>query len=118
MAGPANGVLGDQNLPDPGPQADPVQDPVVEEGRRELERAAKFAKTPEFQTLKDHLEKRIEFYQKYLPDGRNIMAQNPAELSYMWPAANAIIGEMQAIINGFSSAADSLREDNGQRPTS
>lgn len=67
----------------------------------EEKKRASFSKSSEFQKLKEHLEERITFYQNYLPDGRSVVeAPDPAN----WVIANAIIGELKAIINAYEAA--------------
>lgn len=75
-----------------------------EETTKEIQQAAKFAKSQDFKDLKAHLENRIAFYQTYLPDGRPVPAVDADKLAPMWIAANVIIGECRAIINGYEQA--------------
>lgn len=73
-------------------------------------RMAKFAKSAEFKLLKDHLNNRIEFYQSFLPDGREVSKTIPTP--EQWTIANGIIGEMQAIIYSFEQAAEVVKDAN------
>lgn len=78
----------------------------------EIQNAAKFSKSKEFQALKTHLEQRIDFYQKYLPDGR-VAAQidNVETIGAMWIAANAIVGEFKAVISAYEQAAKIIADE-------
>lgn len=101
---PQNGIIGDDfgtSLPEL----------VVNEDSLKVERnMARFSKTAEFKKLKELLEDRIAFYKTHLPDGRPIVGTTPDELAQMWPIANAIIGEFQAILNAYQLANDAVEE--------
>lgn len=105
MPGPVNGIVGEEN---------PTQLPemeVDESQLKEMQRTAKFARTAEFKELKKHLEARIEFYQKYLPDGRAVGAQNADEnLAAMWVVANIVAGEFNSIINVYEQAVEYVKD--------
>lgn len=115
MPGPQNGIMGQDDVLNPDTAPTESQDAVVEEGLQELRAAAAFAKSPEFQTLKEHLLSRIAFYQTYLPDGTNVLTKNPNELGHMWMAANVIVGECRSIISSYEQAAAQLQD--GRRET-
>lgn len=92
----------------------PPQQAVPEEELKVEKQMAKFAKTKEFQLLKEHFEGRIEFYQKMLPDGRELTSSaNMVELGQSWVVANAVIAELQLIINSYLNAAEAV---SGPRP--
>lgn len=67
----------------------------------EEKKMARFSKTDEFKRLKEHLDERITFYQTFLPDGRPLNSDVKAE---NWVIANAIIGELKAIIMAYEQA--------------
>lgn len=73
-------------------------------------RAAKYSKSAEFQKLREHLESRIDFYQKFLPDGRPITDVTTEERAHMWVAANAIIAEITAVMNYYDSAREVVED--------
>lgn len=106
MAGPANVPMGDEYGTELPETQVPEQDLVVERN------AAKFSKSKEFRTLKDHLERRITHYQEHLPDGCavvNAQALSYAELGARWMASNVIIAEFKAVIDAYEGAADAVK---------
>lgn len=95
---PDNAIIGDATGTDL---------PVMKVDERDLveeKQMAEFSKTPEFQRIKQHFEQRIEFYQRYLPDGRPIESVPKADLEAMWVAANAIIGELRNVLDSYELA--------------
>ena len=106
----ANGIIGGGGV---APQQVP-QATADDSQLKELKSAAKFAKTTEYKEFKEHLQKRMDFYRTYLPDGRAIGAQpSNQELANMWVVANCIIGEFNAILNVYDNAADMVKEAEG-----
>lgn len=77
---------------------------------KEEKRLLKFVKSKEFKTLKEHFEARIKFYQQYLPDGRAITEASEEERGGLWVVANAIIGELENVIQSYEIAAESVKE--------
>lgn len=119
--GPQNGIVGDEN-PTQLPQA--AQD---DSQLKAMAKTAKFMRTQEYKELKEHFDKRIEFYQKYLPDGRAVGANGTmmqpgvsidglsmAEMGAMWVAANVIIGELKAVMGAYEAAAEFVKEAKAQ----
>lgn len=102
--GPQHGIVGDDSVTEL-PETTIDENQLVDE-----QKAAKFSKTAEFKKLKEHLEDRIEFYQKYLPDGRAVVEEPAAELGNKWMIANAIIGEFTAVIAAYEEAAKVVQE--------
>lgn len=105
--GPANGIVGDGNFGIDLPEVEKTDELA------ELRRVAKFAKSKEWKELKKHLESRIEFYQQYLPDGRNPLALSPESkiaLGNDWLIANGIIGEFKTLINLHEQAVEMLKD--------
>jgi len=78
----------------------------------EEKRMAKFSKSKEFAELKEHLNSRVEFYQKFLPDGRPITELPDEERAKMWVVANAIIGELNLIMMSYENAAEAVNDSN------
>lgn len=77
----------------------------------EMVKTAKFSKTTEFKELKRYLLGRKDFYEKYLPGGKPVLGtENPKTLGSMWIAANAIIGEIDALIAVYENAAEMVKE--------
>lgn len=103
--GPQNAVMGDDAFGTELPQTDRHDEDLAE-----MQSAAKFSKTKEFKLLKEHLQGRMEFYQKYLPGGQSVVDVDPKVAGAMWIAANAIIGECKAIIDAYEQAAQVVKE--------
>lgn len=104
--GAQNGLVGDSFGTDiPETQVDEKQ--LVEE-----QKAAQFSKTAEFQKLKEHLENRINYYQQFLPDGREVVNKPANELGADWIVANTIIGEFKAVIGAYETAKRAIEEAN------
>jgi hypothetical protein len=68
---------------------------------------AKFSKTREFKVLKEYLENRIDFFQKYLPDGRPLTTDNVSDKD--WVVANLVIGEFKSVLQAYEDAATAVR---------
>lgn len=92
------GIMGDEYGTDLPETKVSEQDLVPER------KAAKFSKTAEFKRLKTHLEERIEYYQNFLPDGRNALAVDVDKLGVEWKVANAIIAEFKMVIGFYEQA--------------
>lgn len=103
---PQNGIVGDitgTELPIMEQQADQLA---------EERKMAKYSKTTEFKRIQDHFRERIEFYQKYLPNGTPIEGVPMAELAQNWAVANAIIKELNSVIDGYYLAAEVVKDAN------
>lgn len=99
------GIIGD---------AYPTELPVTnvpEQDLTEERKMAKFSKTAEFKRLKTHIEQRMDFYRAFLPNGQSVLeADNVTELGQKWLAANAIITELQAIIDAYEMANEAIKD--------
>jgi hypothetical protein len=107
MAGPVNAVIGEEYGTDLPQTEVPERDLTTERN------AAKFSKSKEFQVLKDHLNQRIDYYQKFLPNGEAVLEQKNvthAELGQRWMTANAVITEFRSIISAYEQAAQVVKE--------
>ncbi len=107
MSGPANAVVGDIDQPTSMPQTNTPKDILVEE-----KKLAKYSKTAEFKRLKEFLEARISFYQRYLPNGDPIdkLVMSDNELNAHWIAACVIIREIENILSEYAQAADVVND--------
>lgn len=85
---------------------------VPEEDLNEEKKLARFSKTEEFKRLKAYIESRIAYYQRYLPDGRDITTVKPDELGPSWVVANAMVGEFRALLDAYEQANEAV---NAQR---
>lgn len=110
--GPANGIMGgDTNVTDmPQTQADDT-------AFAELQKTARFSKSAEFKELKEYMQKRMDYYKVYMPDGKPIVTvdRDMSEIGYMWIIANGIIGEFQAVIDVYESAAEQVKDEATRR---
>ena len=98
------GIIGDSY-----PTELPVTN-VPEQDLTEEKKMAKFSKTAEFKRLKSHIEQRIAYYQAFLPNGKPVLEnQNVAELGQNWLVANALITELQAIIDAYELAKEAVK---------
>lgn len=110
-----NGITGDDFQSDLPRTTSDQPSPEVAAELAELARMAKFARSADFKTLKAHLEQRIDFYQKYMPNGQSVLNVPTAEAGAMWQAANCIVGELSAIISSYENAAGQLKEYNARQ---
>lgn len=104
--GAANAVMGDSE-PNFG-----MDIPVTQPDHSAIDaekKMAKFSKTKEYKVLKDYMLSRIDFYQKYLPDGRALSDVSPENRDSMWIAANAIIGEFKSVIAAYEQAETTVK---------
>jgi len=101
---PQNSLL-DESGPLGLPQA-----PVDETAINELKSKARYSRSKEYQELKAQMETRIEFYQKYLPNGTPIATLSTQEALRNWPLANIVIAELQQVINLYQDAEEQLKE--------
>jgi hypothetical protein len=98
-----NGIVGD----DYGvelPQGKPVEDRALIEEKK----IAKYSKSKEFQRIKEYFQSRIEWYQKNLPDGREIGSTQPT--SEDWRVANLLIKEFTVLTKSYESIAETVEE--------
>lgn len=116
MTGPSNAVMGDLDDPTIIPETS-----VPEEELTEEKKLAKYSKTAEFKRLKDYMEQRIEFYQRYLPngslvegdpkDGRAVSFNLPQEdLNVYWRVACLLIREFQNVLLSYENAAETVKD--------
>jgi hypothetical protein len=102
------GIIGDAY-----PTELPVTD-VPEQDLTEEKKMAKFSKTAEFKRLKTHMEERIAYYQTFLPSGKSVLeAEDVTKLGQNWLVAQAIVTELQAIIDAYELANETVK--NAQR---
>jgi len=102
------GIIGDSY-----PTELPVTN-VPEQDLTEEKKMAKFSKTAEFKRLKTHMEERIAYYQTFLPSGKSVLeAEDVTKLGQNWLVAQAIVTELQAIIEAYEMANEVVK--NAQR---
>ena len=99
---PQNAIIGDSTGTDlPKAQVDEKQ-------LNEEKRMANYAKSPEFQKIKEHFETRIKFYQTYLPNGRPIAAAPKGDLEGMWMVSNLVIAELNTILSTYAQVTEAV----------
>lgn len=107
MTGPTNAVVGEADEPTNLPTTQ-ITDEMLEEERK----LAKFSKTDEYNRLKEYMERRITYYQDFMPDGRDIGAGQPTPED--WRVANRVIAEFKAVLSEYAQAQEVVKE-HGQR---
>ena len=90
------------------------QKPVDDTALRELRNKVKYSKSKEFQELKAVADQRIDFYTKFLPNGKPIVDTTPAEREKMWQVANIVIAEFQQLFGEFEFVEEILKEEFGE----
>lgn len=103
-------------MPDTGPQnmipdefGTELPHTQVEEAQLVNEKnMARFSKSKEFKALKEYMEGRIEFFQKYLPDGRPLTSDNVID-EKDWIIANTVIAEFQRVLDAYENAAEVVK---------
>lgn len=102
---PDNVLLGDLSQFEP-----PVKsDDEVNQEVAELRKKAKYNRSKEFGELKEYMQQRIDFYQKYLPDGRAIATISQEDASRNWPIASIVIAELQLVIDSYQDAEEQFK---------
>lgn len=67
MSGPANVMMGDMDEPTKLPETQVPDEELAEE-----KKLAKYSQTAEFKRLREFMEARIKFYQRFLPNGSQV----------------------------------------------
>lgn len=103
-----NGIIGD-NL-----GIDLPQKPVDEIAINELRHKAKYSRSTEFKELREKAQARIEFYQKFLPNGQLIGTVTREEMQGKWELANLLIAELRNLFDEYEGADALLKETYGE----
>lgn len=104
MAGPVHGIVGN----DYG--IDIPETEYTDEQLAEVRKMAKFTRTAEYARQKDWAEAKIQFYQKYLPNGKPVSEAEAKEKAEHWVAANEIIGLLNEFMRSYESSAEEIAE--------
>lgn len=121
MSGAQNAIVGDSDLPTNLPETT-LPDNVLAEERK----LAKYSRTAEFKRLKEFMEARVQFYQRYLPNGTRVQGDPKdttgitiempkSDMTAYWVAACVIINEFENILAEYERAAEVVAEH--ERPT-
>jgi hypothetical protein len=124
MAGPDNGIMGDLDDPMVQPHTEVPEDQLKAE-ELELRNMAKFSKTKEYKKLREFMEARISFYQKFLPNGAQVEGRPDnnngfsvnvphGDLTSNWIAACIVIKELENILGEYEQAAEVAKNKNGR----
>ena len=77
---------------------------------KELRNKAKYSRSKEYKELKTLADTRIEFYQKFLPNGQPVGTTTRAELQFKWELANMLIAEFNQLFSEYEGAEELLKE--------
>lgn len=105
MSGPDNVILGDNTgveLP---------QKPEDTDAVNELRRKAKYSRSKEYAELRQKAQARIDFYQKFLPNGQPIGTANKGDMERKWELANLLIAEFEQLFGEHENAAQILKDE-------
>lgn len=105
MHGPANAVVGDQDLVTNLPETQVPEAALVEE-----KKMAKYSQTEEFKRLKEFLEARVKFYQRYYPNGQQVQDLPAEERAAYWQAACIITKELEGVLEAYHQAQETVKE--------
>lgn len=72
---------------------------------------AKYSKTAEFKRIEVFCKERIEFYQKFLPNGAAV-GTDVAPTAEDWRVANRIIAEFNGLLDSYNLANEVVKEVN------
>lgn len=104
--GPGNVIMGDSMGIDL-PQATPDENSLSEE-----KNMARYSKTKEFKRIKNWCQERIRFYQSFLPSGQPVTEGGDyTKMGQNWIVANAIILELNSLMNAYETAAEIVEEE-------
>lgn len=106
--GAQNAVMGD-NFGTELPEAQ-IDETVLNQEKRK----ARYAKSKDYQDLKQRFQDRITFYQTFLPDGRPLTGVDTQERAHMWVVANALIGEFNMIFSDYENLVEVVAEADGK----
>lgn len=109
--GAQNALVGDD-----GYGLDLPETQVSEEALNAEKEMAQYANSKDFAAIKEHLEGRIAYYQRYLPG--NVPAENipEDERGKYWAAACIVIDEFNAILASYAQASEVIAEDQHLEP--
>lgn len=109
MHGAQNAIVGDNdsitNLP---------ETQVPEAALTEEKKMAKYSRSAEYQRLKEFLEARVKFYQRYYPNGQQVQDLPAEERAAYWQAACIITKELEGILEAYEQARIAV-DDNATR---
>jgi hypothetical protein len=105
MVGPVHGIPG-TNFATELPEKEADLEAVGE-----IQRKAKYSQTREFKEFKEKIDRKIEFYQQYLPGGVAPESIPEAERAKYWAVASIIIKEFKEILGEYEMAKELVAEN-------
>lgn len=115
----ANGIIGSNS----SPLDMPAKADVQADDRKDLQHAAAFSKSVEFQQLKELIETKVAHWQQYVPgpsgevlagDHVDVKQLSNEERGWRWLAADSVISELRGIVAAYEQAAELLKDDTAQ----
>lgn len=103
MNGAQNAIVGDQDLPTTLPETQ-----VPEAALTDEKKMAKYSKSAEFKRLKDFMEARIKFYQRFYPSGQRVQDIPDQERGAYWQAACIVITEFENVLSEYDLAREAV----------
>lgn len=104
---PNNSIIGDSygtDLPEIA---------VDDTAKKELANKAKYSRSKEYKELKAKADARIEFYQRYLPNGQPIAVASKQERAEQWGFANLLIAEFNQLFDEHETAEQLFKDEFG-----
>jgi len=99
--GPQNTLIGNFSVDVPEMKVD--EKTLIEE-----KKMARYSKSKEFKKIVEYCQSRIEFYQKYLPNGLEVGATEVTAED--WRVANRVVMEFNLLMNMYETAAQAVKE--------
>lgn len=98
-----NGIIGDElgiDLP---------QKPLDETIVNEIKHKAKYSRSTEYKELRQKAQARIDFYQRFLPNGTPLGAEDRKSIEGKWEVANLLIAELLNLFDEYENAEENLK---------
>lgn len=102
-----NGLVGDGNYGTDIPQSQTPDEKDLSEEKK----IAKYSKSKEFQRIKEYMQGRIDFYQKFLPTGEDVSSSVKPE---DWVIANTLIKEFTVFTKSYDTIAQAVEDQEKQ----
>lgn len=101
MSGARNAVMGEADSPIELPKTQ-----VPEEVLTDEKKMARYSQSAEFKRLRKFMQDRIEFFQKYFPNGQRVQDLPESERSAYWQAACIVVSEFQGVLDEYERARE------------
>jgi len=120
QSGAQNAVVGDLDESTMLPETQVPEDALTEE-----KKMAKYSESAEFKRLREFMEARVNFYQRYLPNGQQVEGDPvrvglpqgvPAgQLESYWIAACIVIKEFENVLDEYDRAREAVKNAAGRQ---